>query len=86
MAFAVHIDMVNCTSCNNSVVACPVDALEFHTVDQSSSDKIFKVGDGIVLNFKSELCTDHGVCVQACPLDVIKLTEPRESRAQANVL
>ncbi|MDD1700391.1 MAG: 4Fe-4S binding protein, partial [Methanoregula sp.] len=26
MAFAVHINMENCTGCNNCVVACPVDA------------------------------------------------------------
>ncbi|MDO8874066.1 MAG: 4Fe-4S dicluster domain-containing protein [Methanoregula sp.] len=88
MAFAVHINMVNCTGCNNCVVAYPVDALELHTVDPSTYDKIYKVRDGksIVLDFKGELCAGCGVCVQACPHDVIKLKLPWESRAQANVL
>ena len=87
MAFAVHINMENCTGCNNCVVACPVDALELHTVDPSSKDKIYKVKDGksIVLDFKGELCAGCGVCVQACPHDVIKLAGPWKSRAQAKV-
>ena len=88
MAFAVHINRVNCTGFNNCVVACPVDALEIHTVDPSTQDKIYKVRDGksIVLDFKGELCAGRGVCVQACPHDVITLTGSWESRARANVL
>jgi 4Fe-4S ferredoxin len=64
-----------------------VDALELHTVDPVSKDKIYKVkgGKSVVLDFKSELCAGCGVCVEACPHDVIKLTGPWESRAQAKV-
>ncbi len=88
MAFAVHINRVNCTGCNNCVVACPVDALEIHTVDPSTSDKIYRVKDSksIILDFKGELRAGCGVCVQACPHEVIQLTESWKSRAQANVL
>jgi 4Fe-4S ferredoxin len=84
MAFAVHINMERCTGCNNCVVACPVDALELHTVDPASTDKIYKVKDGkaVVLDFKGELCAGCGVCVQACPYGVIRLAGPEESRAQ----
>jgi len=87
MAFAVHINMENCTGCNNCVVACPVDALEFYTVEPVSTDKIYKVKDGksVVLDFKGELCAGCGVCVQACPHDVIRLAGPWESRAEAKV-
>jgi 4Fe-4S ferredoxin len=87
MAFAVHINMEDCTGCNNCVVACPVDALELHTVDPATKDKIYKVKDGksIVLDFKSELCAGCGVCVEACPHNVIKLAGPWASRAEAKV-
>ncbi|MFA5236474.1 MAG: 4Fe-4S binding protein [Methanoregula sp.] len=87
MAFAVHINREHCTGCNNCVVACPVDALELHTVDLHSTEKIYKVRDGksSVLNFKGELCAGCGVCVQACPHDIIRLTGPWETRAVAKV-
>jgi 4Fe-4S ferredoxin len=87
MAFAVHINMENCTGCNNCVVACPVGALELFTVDSPQRDKIYKVKDGksVVLDFKGELCAGCGVCVEACPHDVIRLTGPWESRVQAKV-
>ena len=83
MAFAVHINMEHCTGCNNCVVACPVDALELHTVDPASNDKIYKsrTENPSILDFKSELCAGCGVCVQACPHDVIRLAGPWESRA-----
>jgi 4Fe-4S ferredoxin len=75
MAFAVHVNMDKCTGCNNCVVACPVNALELHTVDPVSKEKIYKVvgGKAIVLDVKSELCAGCGVCVEACPYGVIKL-------------
>lgn len=87
MAFAVHINMERCTGCNNCVVACPVDALELHTVDPVSTDKIYIVRNGksVFLDFKSELCAGCGVCVQACPYDVIRLAGPWESRPAAKV-
>jgi len=76
MAFAVHVNMRRCTGCNNCVVACPVDALELHTVDPVSTDKIYKVinGSAVILDVKNELCAGCGVCVDACPYDVIKLS------------
>jgi 4Fe-4S ferredoxin len=87
MAFAVHINMEHCTGCNNCVVACPVDALELHIVDQVSTEKIYIIRDGksVVLDFREELCAGCGVCVQACPYGVIRLAGPWESRSVANV-
>ena len=76
MAFAVHVNMRTCTGCNNCVVACPVNALELHTVDPASTDKIYKVinGSAVILDVKNELCAGCGVCVDACPYDVIALS------------
>ncbi|TLM99956.1 4Fe-4S dicluster domain-containing protein [bacterium] len=87
MAFAVHINMERCTGCNNCVVACPVNALELHTVDPVTKDKIYKVKDGKAysLDFKSELCAGCGVCVEACPYDVIKLVGPWELKSRPQV-
>jgi 4Fe-4S ferredoxin len=87
MAFAVHINMENCTGCNNCVVACPVDALELYTAGPVTTDKIYNVRDGksVVLDFKGELCAGCGVCVQACPHDIIRLTGPWDTRAEAMV-
>jgi 4Fe-4S ferredoxin len=84
MAFAVHINLDRCTGCNNCVIACPVNALELHTVDPVTKDKIYKVKDGkaIILDFKSELCAGCGVCVEACPYGVIKLVGPWEIRSK----
>jgi 4Fe-4S ferredoxin len=75
MAFAVHVNLDRCTGCNNCVVACPVNALELHTVDPVTKEKIYSVKDGkaITLDLKSELCAGCGVCVEACPYDVIRL-------------
>ncbi|CVK33432.1 protein of unknown function [Methanoculleus bourgensis] len=50
MAFALHINMERCTGCNNCVVACPVDALELHTEDPVTKEKIYKVKDGKALS------------------------------------
>jgi len=58
------------------VVACPVDALELFTLDPVTNEKIYKVkhGKAIILDFNSELCAGCGVCVEACPHDVIRLS------------
>jgi len=87
MAFAVHINMERCTGCNNCVVACPVDALEIHTVDPASKEKIYAVRDGksVILDLRIELCAGCGVCVQACPYGVIRLAGPWESRSAEDV-
>ena len=87
MAFAVHINMDRCTGCNNCVVACPVDALEFHTVDPASKEKIYTVRNGksVILDFKSELCAGCGVCILACPYEVIRLAGPWKSKTVAEV-
>jgi len=76
MTFAVHVNMRRCTGCNNCVVACPVNALELHTVEPASTDKIYVVinGSAVILDIKNELCAGCGVCVDACPYDVIKLS------------
>ena len=76
MAFSVHVNMERCTGCGNCVIACPVDALELHTVDPVTKDKIYAVRNGksIHLDVKSELCAGCGVCINACPYDVIRLS------------
>lgn len=76
MAFALHVNMERCTGCNNCVVACPVNALELHTIDPASTEKIYKVinGDAVILDLKHELCAGCGICVDACPYDVIQLS------------
>lgn len=75
MAFAVHVNMNNCTGCNNCVVACPVNALELNTVDPVTTDKIYVVVNGRAksLDVDSELCAGCGICIEACPYDVITL-------------
>jgi len=87
MAFAVHSNRAHCTGCNNCVVACPVDAQEFHTVDPVSTEKIYTVRDGksVILDFKCEPDAGCGIGVQACPHDSIRLTGPWETRAEAKV-
>jgi 4Fe-4S ferredoxin len=66
-------------------VACPVDALELFTVDPVTDDKIYKVKDGkaIVLDVDHELCAGCGVCVEACPFDVIRLAGPWDSKSKS---
>jgi 4Fe-4S ferredoxin len=75
MAFAVHININRCTGCGNCVVSCPVDALELHTIDPVTNEKIYGVRDGksVHLDVKAELCAGCGVCIGACPYDVISL-------------
>ena len=84
MAFAVHINMEHCTGCNNCVVACPVDALELHTVDPATKDKIYKVkgGKAIVLDFKAELCAGCGVCVTRARMMLSGWLDPGTQRQQ----
>ena len=38
--------MNRCTGCGICVVACPVNALELHTLDPVTKDKIYAVRDG----------------------------------------
>ena len=76
MAFATHVNLTLCTGCVNCVVACPVDALELHTFDPATNEKIYHVKDGksVVLDLKAELCGGCGVCIKACPYHVISLS------------
>jgi len=76
MAFALHVNMDRCTGCNNCVVDMPCRcARNSLTVDPATNEKIYKVkhGKATILDFKSELCAGCGVCVEACPHDVIRL-------------
>jgi 4Fe-4S ferredoxin len=88
MAFAVHVNLDRCTGCNNCVVACPVNALELHTVDPVTKEKIYCVKDGraVTLDVKAELCAGCGVCVEACPYDVIRLKGRWEAGSKPTVV
>jgi len=87
MAFSVHVNMNRCTGCGICVVACPVNALELHTLDPVTKDKIYKVKDGksIDVDFKHELCAGCGVCVTACPYKVITLSGRGETSAMVHL-
>ncbi len=88
MAFAVQINFGHCTGCSSGVVACPVDALELHTVVPESTKNICTDRDGVMIipDFKSMLLPAVcGECVQTCPHDIIRLTGPWETRAKAKV-
>jgi 4Fe-4S ferredoxin len=76
MAFSVHVNIEKCTGGGQCVVACPVDALELHTVDPVTKEKIYAVKNGksVHLDVKAELCAGCGVCVLACPFGVIRLS------------
>ncbi|MGB7993163.1 4Fe-4S binding protein [Methanoregula sp.] len=76
MAFSVHVNMNRCTGCGNCVASCPVNALELHTLDPVTKEKIYHVKDGKAINLdvKMELCAGCGVCVGACPYKVITLS------------
>ncbi|MFZ1127778.1 4Fe-4S dicluster domain-containing protein [Methanoregula sp.] len=87
MAFAEQIYHEHCTGCSKCVVACPVDALELHTVNPVSNETIYAVRDGksMVPGFPGEFRAGCGECVQACLHDGIRLTGPWETRAEAKV-
>ena len=50
--------------------------LSSYTLDPVTKEKIYQVQDGVAvsLDFKAELCAGCGVCVEACPMDVISLS------------
>ena len=89
MAFSVHVNMNRCTGCGICVVACPVNALELHTLDPvtTEKDKIYHVKDGrsIDLDAKNELCAGCGVCVAACPYKVITLSGKGDTRLMGQI-
>jgi len=87
MAFSVHVNMNRCTGCGICVVACPVNAIELHTLDPVTKDKIYAVKDGksISVDAKSELCAGCGVCVNACPYKVITLSGRGETGAMVHL-
>jgi len=64
-----------------------VNALELYTLDPVTKEKIYKVKNGISvsLDVNSELCAGCGVCVEACPYDVIRLSGKGEAGTKATV-
>jgi 4Fe-4S ferredoxin len=86
MAFSVHVNMNRCTGCGICVVACPVNALELHTLEPVTNEKIYYVKDGksINLDAKTELCAGCGVCVDACPYKVITLSGKGDTSAMVH--
>jgi 4Fe-4S ferredoxin len=87
MAFAVQINPDTRTGCSNCVVACLVDALELHRAVPESAQRICTARDDEpkIPDSKSKLPAGCSVCVQTCPHDVIRLTGPWETRAEAKV-
>jgi 4Fe-4S ferredoxin len=87
MTFAVQINSGKRTGCNNGVVACPVDALELHTVVPEPIEICTDRDElTIIPGLKNVLPTAGcGECVQTCPHDIIRLTGPWETRAKAKV-
>jgi 4Fe-4S ferredoxin len=64
-----------------------VNALEIYTLDPVTKEKIYSVRNGksVSLDLKSELCAGCGVCVLACPYNVITLTGARGGFAPETV-
>jgi 4Fe-4S ferredoxin len=74
MAFALHVNMDRYPGHNNRVVVCPVDALEFFTVDPAKTSEIAvaRHGESAVLDSEQELCAKCGECVEVHPHDAIR--------------
>ena len=72
MAFAVHINMKHCTSCNNCVVACPVDTYGILQGGIISAELVSPIEMSITQDVSKGLGAGCGVCVQACPYGVIR--------------
>jgi 4Fe-4S ferredoxin len=68
------------------VASCPVNALELYTLDPVTKEKIYTVVDGksVSLDVKMELCAGCGVCVGACPYNVITLSGKGENGAMVS--
>jgi len=56
MAFALHVNMDRYPGHNNRVVVCPVDALEFFTVDPAKTSEIAiaRHGESAVLDSEQD--------------------------------
>ena len=69
------------------MTACPVNALELFTLDPVTNEKIYQVQDGVSvsLDVKTELCAGCGVCVEACPYEVISLSGKGSTEIPAKV-
>jgi ferredoxin len=71
-AFIPKVQKDDCVGCGKCVKACPIDAIEMTTVENSDgrSRKVVKINE--------EVCLGCGVCVRSCGVKSIHLERRKE--------